>query len=76
MIAGTATTGKVLESVSACISTMPFLRSLLLCGFILLELSYAAVHLNTWAVHIEGGESVAKRIAEENGFIYNGHVSK
>lgn len=29
-----------------------------------------------WAVHIEGGESVASDVARDHGFDYNGKVNK
>lgn len=32
------------------------------------------VYSHTWAAHIEGGESVAKSLAEKHGFTYLGKV--
>lgn len=39
------------------------------------ELGYAAVYSDTWAVHIEGGETISQAIAEKHGFTYLGKVS-
>ncbi len=43
--------------------------------FFTLEICSAAVYTDKWAVQIEGGEEVAKRLAAEHGFTYLGQVS-
>jgi len=35
----------------------------------------ARAYTNQWAAHIDGGEGVAKQIAEDHGFRYLGKVS-
>ena len=43
-----------------------------LCG--LVTLCDANHYTNHWAVHIDGDEETAKRLAERHGFIYDGKV--
>ena len=46
-----------------------------LCLFgLLLQLSQSGHYTGEWAVHIEGGEERAKRVAEDYGFVYIGKV--
>ena len=48
-----------------------------LCLFgLLLQLSQSGHYTGEWAVHIEGGEERAKRVAEDYGFVYIGKVGK
>ncbi len=39
-----------------------------------IELCYSAVYTDTWAVHLEGGEDVARQLAQEHNFVYLGKV--
>jgi len=36
----------------------------------IIPLTYSAIYSNLWAVHIKGGERVARSVAEETGFVY------
>ena len=39
--------------------------------FLLCEISHAEqYYTNQWAVHVEGGEHVARRLADKHGFTY------
>ena len=54
---------------------MNYLTHLVVYTVLVLEFCYAAIFTHDWAVHIEGGEHVAKEVAERYGFHYNGQVS-
>ena len=41
----------------------------------ILEICYAAVYTDKWAVQVEGGDEVAKQVADEHDFTYLGKVS-
>ena len=45
-------------------------------SFLLVRFCNAAVYTHSWAAHIEGGEDVAKFLAEKHGFKYLGKVGK
>ncbi|XP_064649985.1 furin-like protease kpc-1 isoform X2 [Lineus longissimus] len=44
--------------------------TLLWCLLSLLKFCHAAIYTDTWATEIEGGEEVARAVAERNGFTY------
>lgn len=43
--------------------------------YYILPVTYSALYSNLWAVHIEGGERVARSVAESTGFTYLNKVS-
>ena len=47
---------------------------LCLFGLSLVHLSQSGHYTGEWAVHIEGGEEKAKKLAEDYGFVYLGKV--
>lgn len=39
-------------------------------GFVLIDYVRSNKYTNTWAIHIEGGEEVARTLARKHGFVY------
>ncbi|CAH1797901.1 unnamed protein product [Owenia fusiformis] len=54
--------------------TMKEITGLFVCGFILLKIIDAAQYTDKWAVEIDGGEDVARKLALDHGFRYVGPI--
>jgi hypothetical protein len=53
---------------------MHSVTSLLLGALICVQLCHALIYTDTWAAHIEGGEEIARTLAEKHGFVFLGKV--
>nr|XP_034325717.1 furin-like protease kpc-1 isoform X15 [Crassostrea gigas] len=47
-----------------------FIIQISILGFVLIDYVRSNKYTNTWALHIEGGEAVARSLARKHGFIY------
>lgn len=50
------------------------LCTLVIIGLVLPAMSHMHGYADSWAVEVEGGEAVAKALAEKHGFTYKGPV--
>lgn len=53
-----------------------FIIQISILGFVLIDYVRSNKYTNTWALHIEGGEAVARSLARKHGFIYVDQVRK